>query len=187
MTRQLARRRRRERLAGLALALVGVAVLTVAVIALRNPSATVTGASAPRSTGLTVASTSRSQARTQPSSTPLATPSAQATQTTPAGRVGPADVARLPLVVLNNTVVQGLAEQASARFAAGGWTVSSYGNYQNDIISTCAYFDPSVAGAQASADALRTQFPAIKRVVPKFAQLPAGPIVVVLAPDYSAN
>jgi hypothetical protein len=96
-------------------------------------------------------------------------------------------VTKLPLVVLNNTTITGLAQQAAAQFRAGGWTVTSYGNLQNDIISTCAYYDPSVPGAQASATALRQQFPAIKRVVPKFPQLPAGPIVVVLTSDYTSG
>ena len=31
------------------------------------------------------------------------------------------------------------------------------------------------------------QFPTIKRVREKFAELPAGPLVVVLTPDYSAG
>jgi hypothetical protein len=63
--------------------------------------------------------------------------------------------------------------------------VSSFGNYQNDILSTCAYYDPGVPGAQQAAQALQQQYPTIKRVQPKFAELPAGPIVVVLTPDYS--
>ncbi len=91
----------------------------------------------------------------------------------------------LPLVVLNNTTVPGLAAQAAASFRTGGWTVTSEGNYQNSIPSTCAYFDPSVAGAQAAARALQAQFPGIKRVQPKFPGLPAGPIVVILTPGYS--
>jgi hypothetical protein len=58
------------------------------------------------------------------------------------------------------------------------------GNLTNDIISTCAYYDPDVSGAKAAAQALRTQFPVIQRVQPKFAELPSGPVVVVLTPDY---
>ena len=56
----------------------------------------------------------------------------------------------------------------------------------NDILSTCAYYDPSVVGAQAAATALQAQFPAIKRVEPQFAELAAynSPIVVILTPDY---
>ena len=87
--------------------------------------------------------------------------------------------------MLNNTDKTGLAETAAASFRAGGWTVTSTGNLVNNIISTCAYYDPSVANAQAAANALKAQFPAIKRVVAKFSGLPAGPIVVVLTTDYS--
>jgi len=93
----------------------------------------------------------------------------------------------VPLVVLNNTTTSGLAQQAAQRFEDGGWTVTSYGNYQNDILSTCAYYDPNVAGAQAAAEALQRQYPTIKRVKEKFDGLPAGPIVVVLTPDYQGD
>lgn len=94
--------------------------------------------------------------------------------------------AHQPLVVLNNTTITGLAQQASHTFEKGGWTVTKYDNYTNDILSTCAYYDPSVAGAQAAANALRAQFPAIKRVKPQFAELAGwhSPIVVILTPDY---
>ena len=48
--------------------------------------------------------------------------------------------------MLNNTKITGLATQAKAAFEAGGWTVTSTGNIVNNIISTCAYYDPSVPG-----------------------------------------
>ena len=92
---------------------------------------------------------------------------------------------QVPLVVLNNTTTTGLAGQAAHRFESAGWKVSSVGNLTNDIISTCAYYDPSVANAKAAAKALKHEFPTIKRVRPKFPQLPPGPIVVVLTPDYA--
>ena len=57
--------------------------------------------------------------------------------------------------------------------------------YDNQIVSTVAYYDPATPNAQAAATALKAQFPAIKRVVAKFAELPAGPLVVVLTSDYS--
>jgi hypothetical protein len=71
------------------------------------------------------------------------------------------------------------------RFRQGGWTVTSTGDFQGDILSTAAYYDPSVTGAQAAAEALQSQFPAIKRVKERFGGLPGGPIVVVLTNDYS--
>ena len=153
-------------------------VLVVAVIALRHPGSRVATA------GSLTHPTTTSAARTSASSSAAATTSPRST--TPAAPTHTAP-ARLPLVVLNNTTTNGLATQAAAAFRAGGWTVTSIGNLSNDIISTCAYYDPSVSGAQASAEALRAQFPAIKRVVPKFDALPAGPIVVVLTSDYATG
>lgn len=94
---------------------------------------------------------------------------------------------KLPLVVLNNTTTQGLASQAKATFVAGGWQVTSVGNLKDNILSTCAYYDPNTPGAQQAAEALMRQFPAIKRTAPKFAELPSGPIVVVLTPDYTSS
>jgi hypothetical protein len=93
----------------------------------------------------------------------------------------------VPLIVLNNTTISGLAKQAAARFESGGWTVTKYDNYQNDILSTCAYYDPSNPQAESAARALQEQYPTIKRVKPRFAELPEGPVVVVLTPDYSPD
>jgi hypothetical protein len=120
----------------------------------------------------------------QPQQHARSTAPATSNPATPTTSTSPAAPGELPLIVLNNTTVQGLAQQASQTFQAGGWTVTRYANYTNDIVSTCAYYDPAVAGAEQAATALRAQFPAIRRVVPKFAELPAGPIVVVLTPDY---
>ncbi|MFN2518125.1 MAG: LytR C-terminal domain-containing protein [Jatrophihabitantaceae bacterium] len=171
MSRQLARRQRRERLVGIALAALGVVVLVIAVFALRTPDGhgTVAG---PATTTTTLT------AKSAPKSAPPKTSPDNASSSSPVAN-------KLPLVVLNNTRVAGLAVQAKARFEAGGWTVTSTGNLTDDILSTSAYFDPAVPGAEAGARALQAQFPTIKRVVPKFAQLPPGPIVVVLTPDYS--
>lgn len=163
-------------MAGIVLAALGVAVLVIAIFALRNPGerATQAGKLTGKPSGAVSLSTSASP--TSPASSPT---SSRPSGTTSAAHRG------LPLVVLNNTTVTGLAQQAADRFTAGGWTVTTTGNYQNDIISTCAYYDPAVPGAQEAALALQQQYPTIKRVVPKFPELPAGPVVVVLTPDYS--
>jgi hypothetical protein len=94
-------------------------------------------------------------------------------------------VMAIPVVVLNNTNTNGLADTAVSRLKAGGWTATNGGNFTGDILSTAAYYDPNVAGAAAAAQALQLQFPTIKRVKEKFAGLPAGPIVLVLTTDYS--
>jgi hypothetical protein len=119
-----------------------------------------------------------------------ALPTAGTTATGPQGgttAVGTAGTTAkdVPLIVLNNTTVTGLAQRAAQRFEQGGWTVSRYANYQNDIVSTCAYYDPADAAAKAAAEALQQQYPVIKRVKQRFAELPSGPVVVVLTPDYS--
>jgi hypothetical protein len=94
-------------------------------------------------------------------------------------------VAKVPLIVANNTGAVGLAQTAAARFQANGWPVSELSNFTGDIISTCAYYDPSNPANQAAAVELQKEFPAIKRVKERFSGLPSAPIVVVLTRDYS--
>ncbi|WP_375497470.1 LytR C-terminal domain-containing protein [uncultured Jatrophihabitans sp.] len=171
--------------------MVGVVVLIVAVVALRDPKSDIpsdAGKSVSISGTVGAPSSSRSATRTPAPTTSGPTSAAPvslsgsgttASTTTAAGAV--------PLVVLNNTTIAGLAKQAAIRFEAGGWTVTSSGNLTNNIVSTCAYYDPSVSGAKAAAEALRAQYPTIKRVEPKFAELPSGPVVVVLTPDYQSD
>jgi LytR cell envelope-related transcriptional attenuator len=166
----------------------------MAVMAIRNPGTGSTRAAATTrtSTGHTSSpapspSPSSSVDATTTSSSAAASSTAKtstsaAASTSAASGVNKADY---PLIVLNDTSTTGLAQTAAQRFEAGTWTVTKTDNYTNDIISTAAYYDPSIAGAQAAATQLQTEFPAIKRVVPRFLELPAGPIVVVLTTDYS--
>jgi hypothetical protein len=161
------------------LAIVGVAVLVVAVFALRHPDGRGVRA------GTKVVTTTRPP--TSHASTPPATGSASTTRSSAPTTGGTTSTpVRLPLVVLNNTTVQDLAQGAAARFRSGGWTVTQYANYQNDIISTCAYYDPAVSGAHEAALALQAQYPTIKRVEPQFSELSRfdSPIVVILVHDY---
>jgi LytR cell envelope-related transcriptional attenuator len=133
------------------------------------------------------ASSVAKQSSTRPK--PAATTTAPARVSSSAPRtsdtISGSAVKSVPLIVLNNTTVQGLAAQAAQRFEAGGWTVRNFDNYSNDIASTCAYYDPSDPEAKPAAEALQAQFPAIRRVKEKFSELPAGPVVVVLTPDYT--
>ena len=186
--------RRRERIIGGVVVFVGAAVLVLSIIALiaagngggsdvSGPTVTLPGGS-----GSASPSTSPT-ASTSPSATGSASPTGSTstsagatTSTPPAGAIG-----SQPLVVLNNTSQSGLAQTASDTFTAGGWTVTDTANWSQSTISTCAYYDPAVSGAQAAAEALMQQFPAIKRTVPKYGALPAGPVVVVLTDDYTAQ
>jgi len=148
-------------------------VLGIAIYALRHPSGTKVAAG--------TATRTVTHAPTSAAKSPTHAPSPAAQSTSPAAS------GKLPLVVLNNSTIPGLAQQARASFVAGGWQVTSVGNLRNDIKSTCAYYDPSTPGAQQAAEQLMQQFPAIKRTAPKFAELPAGPIVVVLTSDYASG
>jgi hypothetical protein len=178
-------RRRLEIVGGVLLLIVAVVASVITIIALRHPN----GHDAPKANGSVVNTVTPSPSKTTAVSTPVPSTPAQTTpaQTTPAkASTTPTAVSgRLPLVVLNNTSTNGLAATAAARFRAAGWTVTDISSFDGDIVSTAAYFDPDVAGAEAAANALQGQFPAIHRVRAKFDGLPAGPVVVVVTSDYS--
>ena len=153
--------------------MLGVVVLVVAIAALRHPTSKSTSAdTSSHAPSPSRSSTSRS---TAPSTHPTSSVSSSSAS-------GPK---ALPLVVLNNTTTPHLASDAATLFEQAGWKVTSYGNYSNNIASTCAYYDPSVPGAEQAASLLQTEFPAIMRVKPKFSGLVAGPIVVVLTPGFT--
>jgi hypothetical protein len=171
-------RRRYDRVGGTVLAVLGVAVAVVAVIALRHPN----GRQA-RPVSLRTTATATVTATATP--TPRPSSGAPSAQSSTPGSTRSAATHSVPLVVLNNTSIGGLADEAKQRFEAAGWTVTSVGNIFNDILSTCAYYDPSDPANEQGALELQQQFPAIKRVKEKFPELPPGPIVVVLTTDYS--
>ena len=88
----------------------------------------------------------------------------------------------VPITVLNNSRVTGLADRASRRFARGGWPVRLTGNFRGQIPVTTVYYDP---GLRASAEAFARDFDGIARVRPRFATLPARGVVVVLTREFA--
>lgn len=177
VARQMARRHRRERIAGILIAVLGIAVLVVAIVALRHPKQT--GTAAGSDTHVSSAAPTSSGKPSSGSSSSSRSPSGSSTN-----RVAGAK----PLIVLNQTSTPDLARQAAGRFRSGGWHVTSIQEgYQNDVITTTAYYDPSIPGALRAANALRRQYATIHRVAERFAELPAGPVVVVLTTDYSST
>jgi hypothetical protein len=182
-------RRRLDVVIGGLLAILGIVVAVLAVVALHQPKGHQAAKGSGPATGPTTASISASavtsavtSTSTTTSASSSATPSKSSSGTASTAGTG---VKSIPLVVLNSTNKSGLAASAAKTFSAGGWTVTSAGNIVNNIASTCAYYDPSDPKNQAAAAALMSQFPAIKRIKEKFAELPAGPVVVVLTSDYS--
>ena len=88
----------------------------------------------------------------------------------------------IPVTVLNNSRITGLADRAAARFSAGGWPVAKTGNFRGRIPSTTVYYE---RGQEASARAFARRFDGIVRVRPRFATLPARGLVVVVTRDYA--
>ena len=186
---------RRDRLTGIGLAVLGVIVLAMAILALRHPG---TAASSGLHTTPAARLSTTTHANAQSHSAPPASSSSSSSSSAPvpssssfsSGGSGvdatSAAAKHFQLIVLNNTSTAGLAAGAEARFEAAGWTVSHIDTLHQNIVSTCAYYDPAQAGAKEAAQELQSEFPVIKRVAPRFTQLPAGPIVVVLAWDYHA-
>lgn len=165
-----------DRVVGIILAVVGLGVATVALIALQRPE----GRQASRETAPVAT-------RVPGSATPSARASTARPKTTPARVTPPAPAlaSSLPLIVLNNTARAGSQEVAQQEFEKSGWTVSYVSTLDNQILSTCVYYDPANPGALAAAHRLQQQFPAIKRIAPRFAELPPGPLIVVLTSDFA--
>jgi hypothetical protein len=165
-----------DRAVGVVLTIVGLGVAAVALIALQRPG----GRQASSETGPVTASAPASAARS-------ARPSSARPRTTPAHVTPPAPAlaSPLPLIVLNNTASAGAQNVAEKEFEKGGWSVSYVSTLDNQILSTCVYYDPGIPNTLAAARRLQQQFPTIKRVVPRFAELPRGPLVVVLTSDFA--
>ena len=170
--------------AGAALAVVGVGLAILALLLL--------GHDEPKGTPTVALPSSQPTATTTPTADPTTTPTPTATTagptaptaTTPASTTAPPPVAQAPIVpvtVLNNSRVHGLADRSAARFRAGGWPVRGTGNYRGTLRQTTVYFPP---GGQASAERFAAQF-GIARVLPRFTTLPGSGVTVVVTRDYA--
>jgi hypothetical protein len=111
-------------------------------------------------------------------------PAAPAPAQAAAAPAPPKPSLEVPVTVLNNSRIDGLADRAAARFRAGGWPVAKTGNFRGKIPSTTVYYE---RGQQASARAFAARFGGIVRVRPRFATLPARGLVVVVTRDYAAS
>lgn len=123
-----------------------------------------------------------------PSSTPRPRPTTGAPLPTAASTAtaapAPAQTAPLlPLLVLNNSRINGLAADAAADFRAGGWTVRGTGNFRGRVAMTTVYYEP---GQEATARRLMREFGKIRRMSPRFDGLPGSGLTVVVTRDYSA-
>jgi hypothetical protein len=179
------------RLFGALVALVGVVLLVVGVVALGGgdsgssgaapaPSPSVATSPAPsRPTGSPSGSRSSGPQPTTGSRTTAAPPS----RTTAAP---PATAARAPLTVLNNSTINGLADRAAGEVQNRGWQVAQVGNFGGRLPTTTVYYTPGDAAGQAAATELAREFPQIDQVLPRYAGLPPTPagIVLVVTKDW---
>ena len=167
--------RRRSQVIGAVLFVVGVVAAIVAVAAVRNPHGRQVNSSG---------SVSASTATMQTGSTRFSTPSSSNPSSSSSPSKSRPSKPQTEIYILNNTTRPDLGTITAAKFRAKGWHVVGTENYSNDIISSCAYYDPSDPQNLTAAQKLQSEFPGIQRVAPRFPQLPAYPIVVILNPDY---
>jgi hypothetical protein len=126
------------------------------------------------------ASTTAGATRPATSASPTAT-TPSATASAPVSTIAPKDV---PLTVLNNTTVTGLATDAAKEFADRGWDIGMIGNYTGAIATTTVYYAASDAKQEHAAQTLAAQFPKVAKVAPRLADLPGSGLTVVIAPDW---
>jgi LytR cell envelope-related transcriptional attenuator len=187
------------RTVGVLVALVGVALLIVGVVALGGggsgssgaapaPAPVTPSASARPSSARPSATASRPSASRAPTATRPA-PSAGTTAAPPRPTTAPppATPPRAPLTVLNNSTIKGLADRAATAVQDRGWQVAQVGNFAGRLVATTVYFSPGNSVEEAAARELAREFPQVTQVLPRYAGLPPTPagIVLVITKDWS--
>jgi type IV secretory pathway VirB10-like protein len=92
-----------------------------------------------------------------------------------------AAVEPLPVLVLNNSRVPGLAARAAAVFEQEGWPVRDTGSLRGRIRATTIYYPP---GQEAVAREFARRFEGVERVLPRLAGLPGTGLTVVVTRDF---
>jgi hypothetical protein len=190
------------RLVGTLVALAGVALLVLGVVALGGGDPGTSGAApAPTATGTSAAPSILPPAPTVTLTVPPETATVTATVTPspvpsegtgvgsapPTTTVAPRPTtARAPLTVLNNSTISGLGERVAGEAQARGWPVAQVGNFAGRLPATTVYYDPGNAAQEAAARQLARDFPQVEKVLPRYAGLPPTPagIVLVVTKDW---
>lgn len=111
-------------------------------------------------------------------------PPAPAPAPAPPAPPAPAPVAAapelVPVLVLNNSRISGLAERAADRFEDAGWPVRDTGSLRGRIRATTIYYPP---GQEDVARQFAARFPEVQRVLPRLANLPGEGLTVVVTRD----
>lgn len=189
------------RTVGVLVALAGVALLVVGVVALGGGGDSPSGAApAPTATATATAGpTTASPTTAGPSSAPTTAPDptsgtgtgSEPVPTTSVPPPGPGPTTstatpRAPLTVLNNSTIRGLADRAATEAEQRGWQIAQVGNFAGRLPATTVYYNPGDAAQEAAARQLAEEFPHVEQVLPRYAGLPPTPpgIVLVLTRDW---
>lgn len=125
---------------------------------------------------------SASPARSASATSHPATSAPTATATRAAPPPSPQEVTRLPVTVLNNSRITGLAARAADQLRAAGWPVAMIGDFTGRLPSPTVYYDP---GQEAVARALAAAFPKVERVLPRFPGLPGSGLTLVVTRQWA--
>jgi len=118
---------------------------------------------------------------------PLTTSATVATsEPAPPTSPAPPSPAVMPVTVLNNSAVGGLAARVAAELEAGGWPIAELLNYsETQVRATTVFFSPGNAAEEAAAQALITQFPEITGgAKPRFNGLDGSGLTVAAVGDW---
>jgi hypothetical protein len=152
----------------------------------RTLTSTITGPPATSSGSPTSRPPSSTTSSRPPTTTTTAgQPSSPGQTVQPPGGDGNGEPAKsVPVRVLNNSKIKGLATKASDDLKAGGWNVTSVGNYSGgNIPTTTVYYRPGT-DEEAAARAIAAQFG--MRVEERFEGIrDASPgVIVIVTNDY---
>ncbi|MFC9896868.1 LytR C-terminal domain-containing protein [Nocardia sp. NPDC127579] len=140
------------------------------------PRTTAPTSAAAATTGATstTATSTTATATTAPSTTSSPAATTTAAETTPAGAVNRA----VPVRVLNNSLVAGLAATTAAELTANGWTNVSPGNYSGGTIAKTTVFYGNTAGEREAAQQIASELGISAE--PKTAGIDGTGVVVIL-------
>lgn len=138
-----------------------------------EPTETTTSAVAPPPVTTTVPAPTEEPEEPEPTTT---TAAPTTTTTTTAPEPGGVDQA-VPVRVLNNSLVAGLAARTASELGAAGWSNVSTGNYAGENLTTTTVFYGSGAGDQAAAAEIAAQLGAT--VAAKTGDTSPGVVVVL--------
>ncbi len=135
----------------------------------------------------TTAGQDSSATATTPVPSPSPSPSPTATPAPPAQTSAiPPSQEVMPVTVLNNSALTGLASRVAGELEAGGWPIAELLNYsETQVPATTVFFTPGKPAEKAAAQALAAQFPGITGgAKPRFDGLDGSGLTVAAVGDW---